>query len=67
MNLWNQLVEPRTALVDNLSRADRAELATCVIEGTSNLFAPSFTEYFPTEVAQLITSAIQEFRASAPE
>ncbi|GAB2515033.1 hypothetical protein [Nocardia heshunensis] len=67
MNLWNQLVEPQTAVVDSLSRAERAELATRTIESTSTLFDPSFTEYFPPEVAQLITSATQDFRASAPE
>jgi hypothetical protein len=67
VNLWNQLVEPRTAVVDSLSRGDRAELAISTIEGTSNLFVPSFAEYFPPEVARLVTAATRDLRAFAPE
>nr|WP_042194760.1 hypothetical protein [Kibdelosporangium sp. MJ126-NF4]CEL21533.1 hypothetical protein [Kibdelosporangium sp. MJ126-NF4]CTQ95900.1 hypothetical protein [Kibdelosporangium sp. MJ126-NF4] len=65
--LWDHVVKPRTQALNGLSRAALGELTVSTINGTTDLFAPPFAEYFPPEAAQLVTSATRDCLASAPE
>jgi hypothetical protein len=50
-----------------LAGAMPTDLATSAIEGTMGLFDLPFAEFCPPQVADLITSAGRDCRASAPE
>jgi hypothetical protein len=67
MLLWDQVIHAHTDNVRRLPHAELADLATSAIEGTTGLFDPPFAEFFPPPVADLITSATRDCRASAPE
>lgn len=64
--LWDHVVRPRADALDGLARAELGELTVSAINGTTELFDPPFTEYFPPEAAGLVMSATRDCAASAP-
>ncbi|WP_280441621.1 hypothetical protein [Nocardia brasiliensis] len=64
--LWDHTITARADEIQQMSRAELADLSIGVVEGTTGLFAAPFDEYFPPDLATVITSALHRCRASAP-
>ncbi|WP_280454337.1 hypothetical protein [Nocardia brasiliensis] len=65
--LWDHIITERADEINGMTRAELGDLSTSALEGTVDLFAVPFEQYFPDGLAAVLTSAVHRCRISAPE